>query len=103
MKHTILWLAFALPAPTLAQEVTSLRDFPAAHVEYTCRTALFYMAKGFDACVKEQYGLYDKVQSMGLTDKQYRSALWYGQRTNWKGEVVGVDFLDVLNRVEYLK
>lgn len=40
--------------------------------------------------------------AMGLTDKQYNNALWYGQKYGYMGDVVGIDFKPVLQRAEYL-
>lgn len=95
-KHVILWAAFALPMPAHA-------EFPRELAAYVCDTAPYYYTTSKDKCMMEQYGWYQDVMAMGLTDKQYNNALWYGQKYGYMGNVIGIDFKPVLDRAEYLR
>jgi hypothetical protein len=76
--------------------------FPQEKVEYICNYAGYYIASPLDKCLKEQYTYYQQIKDLNLTDKQYKNSLWYGERNNWRGEVVGIDFYKVLERAKYL-
>lgn len=74
-------------------------EFPAALVEYTCSTETFYVTTPTDKCILEQYTWFAEASM----SEHYKGAVWYGSRHNWRGEVVGIDFKKVLERVRYLK
>lgn len=86
-------LALLLLTPAQAHE------FPVALVEYTCSTETFYVTTPSDKCIMEQYHWFVEASQ----SEHYESALWYGHRHNWRGEVVGIDYKKVLDRVRYLK
>ena len=73
-------------------------DFPAQQVEYVCRAAPYYITTPSDACIMEQYHWFVEASQ----SEHYEKQLWYGQRLNYKGEVVGMDFKPVVDRVRWL-
>lgn len=73
-------------------------EFPAQQVEYTCATARFYVTTPSDRCIMEQYHWFVEASQ----SEHYESNLIYGQRHNHRGEVVGIDFKLVLDRVRWL-
>lgn len=83
---------------TALMPLAHAHDFPAAQVEYTCSTAGFYITTPSDSCIKEQYQWFAEASQ----SENYEKQLWYGQRLNYKGEVVGIDFKPVVDRVRWL-
>lgn len=90
MKWSLIWIAFPLSAVG--------HEFPSEQVERHCRTAMHYITYTDSECIKEQYAWFE----LASQSEHYPGALWYGQKRNWKGEVVGMDFKPVLDRVNYL-
>lgn len=79
--------------------VANAHEFPSEQVERHCRVAMHYITYELDDCVLEQYAWFE----LDSQSEHYPGALWYGQKRNWRGEVVGMDFKLVIERVEYLK
>lgn len=78
---------------------TSAHDFPSQQVEHHCRVAMHYITYKLDECILQQYQWFEVASQ----SPDYSKSLWWGQKQNWRGDVVEVDFRLVLDRVEYLK
>lgn len=87
-----------LAAIALLVSTASAHTFPQDKVEYHCRTAMHYITYTMEECVSQQRGWFDKVDQ----STHYKKALWWGQRTNGWGDVVGYDFKLIYERVRYL-
>ena len=74
-------------------------DFPAHLAKYTCCTATFYTTTPKDTCMMEQYRWFFEVSQ----SKHYEKALPWGYHHNWRGDVIGVDFKRVRDRVLHIE
>lgn len=90
MKWSLIWIAFPLSV--------NAYDFPAQQVERHCRVAMHYITYELDECILQQCQWFVEASE----SPEYGRALWYGQKRNWKGEVVGMDFKLVIERINYL-